>query len=76
MIYETYIKNTNNIYHYALLYIITEALLEHICMDGFDENGGLKWFTIICFKGEQHLYSVFHHCRILGDDNFFHNIIT
>jgi hypothetical protein len=35
---------------------ITEDFIKHICSDGFDENGGLKWFTIFFKQGEQCLF--------------------
>jgi hypothetical protein len=40
---------------------ISEEFLEYICENGFDENGGLKWFTIIFYQGEQPLFHSEHY---------------
>lgn len=40
---------------------ISEAFLKHVWEDGFDENGGLKWFTIIFYQGEQPLFHSEHY---------------
>ncbi|MDD4437754.1 MAG: hypothetical protein PHS04_06955 [Tissierellia bacterium] len=40
---------------------ISEAFLGHIYVDGFDENGGLKWFTINLYQGEELLFHSGHY---------------
>ena len=40
---------------------ISEVFLEHIYEDGFDENGGLKCFTINFYQGEELLFHSGHY---------------
>ena len=40
---------------------VTNVFIEHICENGFDENGVLKWFTIIFRQGEQDLFFSEHY---------------
>lgn len=40
---------------------ISEAFLKHVCTDGFDKNGGLKWFTINFYQGEEILFHTGHY---------------
>lgn len=40
---------------------ISEVFLEYICENGFDEYGGLKWFTINFYQGEEFLFHSGHY---------------
>jgi len=40
---------------------ISEAFLKHICEDGFDDDGALKWFTLNFYKGEELIFHSGHY---------------
>lgn len=40
---------------------ISEAFLEHIYNDGFDNDGVLKWFTLDFYKGEELIFESGHY---------------